>query len=446
MDGIISVYAIAGVILAYFLFQVMSKRFDPFAPTWLVFVGYIQIYVVQALMYHDWAVLSRGADLVSSANFRALWAIIWFLLAYHLGAGRWLVSALPKPPSGWSPGFVMAIAPLLVLWGLYSSGVVISAGSESAEESLIRSFPFVMMVAATMLIVTGRSLAKPRPLVTFMGVMTGTLYILIWMFNGKRSHSLMGVLVIVCAMYTTRLKRPSWGVLAGTAFTGALVVAIAISWRLDTNHDRSVPGFVEFLTDFPLSNILTSMNVVEDEEESKETKEYGGFLLMMDTVPMKSEYDWGANYLRTVSTFIPRVIWTTKPLYGRSQWISAWIAGSLEGKRDETFAGPAIGILGATQLNGGVPGTIVVLAVLGTLLRLAYEYYRAYEHIAWVQFWWSITYYNAWFMVVTDDPMIWFYYNWGFSTFPIVILMWWVSKFSRQSVASVGMIHEGSFR
>jgi hypothetical protein len=188
------------------------------------------------------------------------------------------------------------------------------------------------------------------------------------------------------------------------------------------------------------------MNVVEDEEESKETKEYGGFLLMMDTVPMKSEYDWGANYLRTVSTFIPRVIWTTKPLYGRSQWISAWIAGSLEGKRDETFAGPAIGILGATQLNGGVPGTIVVLAVLGTLLRLAYEYYRAYEHIAWVQFWWSITYYNAWFMVVTDDPMIWFYYNWGFSTFPIVILMWWVSKFSRQSVASVGMIHEGSFR
>ncbi|HKI20644.1 MAG TPA: hypothetical protein VKA15_22330, partial [Isosphaeraceae bacterium] len=50
-----------------------------------------------------------------------------------------------------------------------------------------------------------------------------------------------------------------------------------------------------------------------------------------------------------------------------------------------------------------------------------------------VQFWWSITYYNAWFMVLNDDPLVWYYYNWGFTTFPIVILMWWGSKMGGSS-------------
>ena len=94
---------------------------------------------------------------------------------------------------------------------------------------------------------------------------------------------------------------------------------------------------------------------------SYETEEYGGFLLMMDTVPMKSDYDYGASYLRIFSTFIPRIVWVDKPIFGRDQWIAAWIAGS-EMKRESYFTGPAIGILGATQLNGGAIGTLIVLA------------------------------------------------------------------------------------
>ena len=86
-------------------------------------------------------------------------------------------------------------------------------------------------------------------------------------------------------------------------------------------------------------------------------EEYGGFLLMMDTVPEKSDYDYGMNYIRIVSTYIPRIVWPTKPLFGRDQWVGAWIAGS-EMERDEEFTGPAIGILGATQLNGGAFGTL----------------------------------------------------------------------------------------
>ena len=109
------------------------------------------------------------------------------------------------------------------------------------------------------------------------------------------------------------------------------------------------------------------------------------------------------NYLRVFSTFIPRLVWPTKPLFGRDPWISAWMAGS-ETRARRGLYGPAIGILGATQLtaapgNGDRPGLCRIL-----LLRVAYEYFRLHAHVPWAQFWWAITFFNAWFMVVSDDP------------------------------------------
>ena len=109
-------------------------------------------------------------------------------------------------------------------------------------------------------------------------------------------------------------------------------------------------------------------------------------------------------------------------------WVNAWIAGS-EFEREEDFSSPAIGLLGATQLNGGAVGTLIVLAVIAVLLRASYEYLLRYQEVPWVQFWWAIIYYNAWFMVLNDDPMVWFYYNWGFTTFPLVVLVWWANRF-----------------
>ncbi len=111
MDEIFFVFATAGVITAYFLAQVVTRRFDPFAPVWLFLVGYVQVYVVQALSYHDWAVDVRGKELVTAANFRSFWAVLWFLAVYHLGLGRRVAPALPRPPRGWSSGLVDADQP-----------------------------------------------------------------------------------------------------------------------------------------------------------------------------------------------------------------------------------------------------------------------------------------------------------------------------------------------
>jgi hypothetical protein len=435
MDELYFVVATGAVIVLYFFAHVIRGKFDPFAPVWLFLVGYIQPYVVQATSYHEWAVGLRGKELVSAANFQAFWALVWFLLVYQLGIGRKLASWLPQPPRRWSAVQVAVISPPLIVWGLFCAGMLARGGGDdevlSPEVSLIHAFPFVMMVSAVMLIVTGRTIHGARPQFLPVGLLVAGLYVLIWMFNGKRSHSLIAVLATVCACYCTRLKRPSWPVLMATAFSGALVVAVAIGWRGNPNYERSFSGFFQFVGDFQVSKILESMNIRDSDSDVEnptyETNEYGGFLLMLDTVPEKSEYDYGVNYLRVFSTFIPRIVWPSKPLFGRDQWIHAWMAGS-ELTRDEDFTGPAIGILGATQLNGGAMGTLVVLAAIALLLRTSYEFFLLHAEVPWAQFWWSVTYYNAWFMVLIDDPLVWFYYNWGFTTFPIVIAMWLINR------------------
>ena len=102
MDEISLIYATGAVVAIYFLAHVIAGKFDPFAPIWLFLVGYIHVYFIQALSYHEWAVSVRGNDLVQAANLRALWAIAWMLFVYQLGIGRVLASFLPRPPARWS--------------------------------------------------------------------------------------------------------------------------------------------------------------------------------------------------------------------------------------------------------------------------------------------------------------------------------------------------------
>jgi hypothetical protein len=445
MEELHYVYITFGVIVTYFLLQVARRQFDPFAPVWLFLVGYTQLYIVQAISYHEWAVQVRGHELVTAANARALWALVWFLAVYHSGAGRLISRLLPVPPAAWSPAPVAVLAPLLFVWGLVCAGLVLRSGDADAaaspEATLLRSFHCVLLVSAVILIVTARSGPKPRPLVLGMGLLIGAAYVLVWMFNGKRSHSLMGVLCTACAFYISKLRRPSWPVLSAMAFTGALVVAIAIGWRGQEGHDRSLGGFLGYVGEFRLDAILRSLNVHDEAELGRyvtyETEEYGGYLLMLDAVPDKSEYDFGANYLRVFSTFIPRIVWPDKPIFGREQWVKAWVASS-ELKREMNFTGPAIGLLGATQLNGGAWATMLVLACLALGQSAAYAYFRHHERCPWVQVAWATTFFNAWFVVVTDDPMVWFYYNWGFTTMPVLAVLWICNKPTVSKDANIG--------
>lgn len=443
---LIPVYAMLAVLVGYFAIHVISRRFDAYAPVWLFLCGYLQVYMIQALSYHEWAVTVRGEDVVARANGRALWALLLFLAVYHCGIPSALARCFPEPPHRWKLSWICVLSPLLALWGMYCAAVLIRAGmgdgfgDVSPEEALFRSFPVVMLVGADLLIVSSRSGGKSRPLFLWAGVGIAVLYVLLWMFNGKRSHALIGLLSASCAYYISRFRRPSWPVLISIACTGALLVGLALGWRFKQgNYDHSIGGFLQFVGDFDPAFVLQCANMKESEEHegeyiSKETEEYGGYLLMLDTVPERSDYDYGAPYIRVVSTFIPRIVWRDKPYFGREKWIQAWQAGS-ELKRSDGFTGPAIGLLGATQLNGGAVATVIVVSILALCLRTCYEFFRRHQANTWVQAWWALTYYNAWFTVVCDDPLTWFYYVWGFTCLPILTLLWFANRGRERALA-----------
>lgn len=433
------VYITAAVIAGLILARVFRADFDAFEPIWLFLLGYLQVYVVQAISYREYALRIRGEDLVTAGNLRALWALGWFLAVYYSGLGKWIARVAPAPPTAWSTPMALGLAPVLCLWGLVCSGVILKGGMEqnismSEHENLLLQFPVLMLVSGVLLIVTGNRRDRPMPAAVFAGLAICSLYSLIWILNGKRSHALFGILAGTAALFISKRKKPPLAVLAVVAVAGALSVALALNWRSNYRYERNLSGFAQYLADFDPSKVLESLNMKDREDDdgspeksSRETEEYCGFLLMLDTVPNKSEYDYGSSYLRIVTTFIPRLIWEDKPYFGREQWVSAWIAGS-EFHRDEHFTGPAVSILGATQLNGGAIATLVVLFVIAVMISSAYHYQKRYPESTWCKFFWPLTYFNAWLMTVNDDPFVWFYYMYGFGVFPSVVFLWIYNK------------------
>ena len=435
MNDLVYVYITAAVIVGLVASQLFRRAFDPFAPIWMFLAGYFQVYVVQAVSYHDWAMRVHGEELLVAAGQRSLWALLWFLAVYYSPAGRWIARMLPAAPAGWSQAAAGLMVPPLIVWGMICSGLMLRS-SGSGEEvmdtaDLLRQFPIVMLVGGVILIVTASHRSPPSTMLRLAGVATTLLYVVIWMFNGKRSHALIGLLTTVAAYYITRGTKPPKLVLLVTGVMGAVVVAMALGWRGNVKYERSLSGFAQYVSEFDVDSVLIVANLAQrpgeedlpPEKTSHESEEIGGFYLMMATVPEKSEYDYGESYRRLYSTYIPRLIWKDKPVYGREKWISAWIAGS-EFKREANFTGPAIGVLGAAQLNGGAVATFLVMGVLATLLRSAYDYFRIYSHTAWAQAWWPLTYYNSWLMTVNDDPFIWFYYLYGHTILPPLAFLW----------------------
>ena len=406
-----------------------SRRFDPFAPIWLFLVGYIQIYVVQAINYHAWAVSARGKDLVAAADWRALWALALVPLVYHLGPGRGIAPVLPRPPRRWSPRPGRADRPAAGPVGPVSApGVVIRSGADevaSAERSLFRSFPFVMMVAAILLIVTG-----PEHAGTAAGLPGGRA--------GGRA-ALCDDLDVQRQAIALADRRAGDGLRLLHHAAEAALLARAVLDRLRgraRGGDRHQleerprpPALVRrvrrFLADFRSRQILESLKSRDGDggERSHETEEYGGFLLMMDTVPDEVRLRLWGELPAGLLDVHPADHLADQAALRPDAWVNAWIAGS-ELERDEDFSRPGDRPAGghpaqrrrrrdadrARRRSRSCSARPTNTSAATPTSRGCSSGGRS-----------SITTPGSWSS--TTIPLVWFYYNWGFTAFPLVVLV-----------------------
>ena len=169
MEELYFVYATVGLIVLYLPRSRWSRgSFDPFAPVWLFLVGYVQVYVIQAMSYHEWALDVAGQGSGRRGQFPCLLGPPLVPLRSTSSASdgtgarfcrvrRGLVAALGRhaEPAADPVGLCSARA--------CSSGEMLPRPRAlPARKLLFRSFPFVMMVAAVMLIVTGRTIQRRR--------------------------------------------------------------------------------------------------------------------------------------------------------------------------------------------------------------------------------------------------------------------------------------------
>ena len=162
MNELTYAYMTGALILGNLILQVVRRRFDPFDPIWLFTIGYFQLYVVQAISYHDYAIRVRGEEVTTDANYRAFWAIAWMLGVYYSGIGGWIARRMPAAPTSWSKPLVITISPILLLWGLVCARYTVAADQGEIERGLLLNFPILMLAAGVMLIVTARANPEKR--------------------------------------------------------------------------------------------------------------------------------------------------------------------------------------------------------------------------------------------------------------------------------------------
>ena len=294
--------------------------------------------------------------------------MLWFLAVYYSGFGKRIAARLPRVPSHWSPGLIAAISPGMVAWGLVCAGVALRSVEVAQEQNILRQFPIMMLAAGVLLVVTGRQPDTPRPAFSAIGAAIVLGYVLIWMFNGRRSHAVIGVLTGACAWYVPRHRRPSLPSLAATAV--ALRLGRVARARVAKQHETpadGLPGSSTFLGDFDPSNMLVDLNVQDRDDpeghpsRADEQGDGGVRRLSADDGdrPREVENTTTDNRISESSRrSYPRIdLARQADLRPRPVDQGAWMVGS-EFPRKEDFTGPAISVLGATQLNGGAVATL----------------------------------------------------------------------------------------
>lgn len=358
------------------------KDADFFEPVYLSTAYFCLLFIVRPVFD-----LALGSDFIGPApildmptaeafNKGLLYLIpcfILFLVGYYSRAGRTAARALPEVPASWSIPKFRLYAPLFVLTGILSYYFLVAhfggmnyyisnkqetltAGGQGYYLAGLSLLFQVFIVGFTITLKDGKerfsTYAVMLPIVLVIGFLSGA----------KELFLLPVFSVLITINYLKKKVRPLVFVLIASVFMAVVVPVF--------NTYRHINDFFELQTKVE--------ELVERTDPEKMARDSMGRFYGIDSVaiiirdtPGVMDYQYGKTLLPVALFWIPRQIWSEKPVvsFGKvfgATYLHEWFFNT------GTAASPTI--LGEAYINWHLAGMMLTALVFGVVLRASYEY------------------------------------------------------------------------
>lgn len=202
----------------------------------------------------------------------------------------------------------------------------------------------VMMVGCMLLFMVPRK----NKLITFLAYVFTFMLVL---SSGKRNQLMVVVLAPIVLLYLCKRKRPKWSLVF--AFIGVFIVVLGLIgiWRSTFFHGGT-------LEKQSMDSIIESFMV--------NIEVFFPYYTMISTVPSVFPHQLGLSYLYTFIQFIPRALWSGKPVSAVTNVTIAMFGAYAS-------YGPAYPNFAEMYLDFSLPGMIVGMCIFGIVSSKIYN-------------------------------------------------------------------------
>lgn len=208
--------------------------------------------------------------------------------------------------------------------------------------------PGVLILAATS--------TRRRTVVTAWAVTV--VYAVLTLLTGARAAAAMALLPMLLVHHrAVRALRPAVGIsLAVLALVGLPLIA---ALRDFSAEDRAEAVRSESRSVSPATALVKEMG------NSMQT-----VALTLDLVPVERPFEYGAGYLRALTTVVPNLFWDTHPFAAEGSY-SQWLVWRVEPLTASLGGGIGYSMIAEAYVNGTLVGALAIMLVGGSLLAAA---------------------------------------------------------------------------
>ena len=370
---------IANFILFMFLFLPrFNGNIDIFAPIYFVSVLFFIIFFIRPmqLLYHFDArsrFMPEHKELFQEALFLGSLGITTFYIGYILPIGNSLSAHLPNFRKEWRQRRILYVAFVYVIIGFAgyffaisrSGGLSLFLSTLRGRRLLAESGSWAIastrtLVSVTTLLVGAYCFCTGRLKLLFIIILTldmGTSFI-----TGGRSGALVTALALMTMFRYSRIRHVSkmTSDIVMVAIFGILAALFVV--LLGTTRSLGRAGDV--------SSSLAIFASSDNAFFRRLLGEFGQFdwaVIVLDLVPTRIPFQYGATFLQFFQMFIPKAIWANKPVP-----VAYMINMAVGGAR----AGSPFTIIGELYLNFAFFGVIIGMFLFGLVSKVMYAYLR----------------------------------------------------------------------